>query len=220
MENDHYAHGGETSDESDEEKPFLIFAIFVLLGLTLFDPYLNPLQRRRIRYGSQSGAQWVVELINGHRGRIFDNLRMEAPLFLQLYDLLLKRGYWKPHPTQRVAIHESIAICFLCLSHNERYKDCVRAIDGTHVSVWCRAEDRDRYRNRHGGLSQNILAVCDHNMKFTYARVGSKGSAHDSRILRDVLLDLNCVFLMPPAGAQILCGGRDIHKYARVYGSL
>ena len=137
MENDHYAHGGETSDESDEEKPFLIFAIFVLLGLTLFDPYLNPLQRRRIRYGSQSGAQWVVELINGHRGRIFDNLRMEAPLFLQLYDLLLKRGYWKPHPTQRVAIHESIAICFLCLSHNERYKVLAKRFQHSSETVDC-----------------------------------------------------------------------------------
>nr|XP_027120558.1 putative nuclease HARBI1 [Coffea arabica] len=37
-------------------------------------------------------------------------------------------------------------------------------------------------------------------MRFTYVRVGWEGSAHDSRILRNVLLDPNCVFPMPPAG--------------------
>ena len=100
----------------------MTFIYFVLVGLALFDPYLNPVERRRIRDGAQSGAQWVVELINGHRDRIFDNLRMEAPLFLQLCDLLIERGYWEPHPTGRVGIHESLAICLLCLSHNERHR--------------------------------------------------------------------------------------------------
>ncbi|XP_027085308.1 protein ANTAGONIST OF LIKE HETEROCHROMATIN PROTEIN 1-like [Coffea arabica] len=261
MENDHDAHGGEISDESDEEEVLLIYAMVVLLGFALFNPYLNPLQQRRIRDGAQSGAQRVVELINGYRARIFDNLRMEAPLFLQLCDLLLERGYWEPHPTQRVGIHESVAICLLCLSHNERhrvlaerfqqfsetvdlhlrrclrslvrlgrdfvkpidyhiihpriqnsalfwpwFKDCVGAIDGTHVSAWCRAEDRDHYRNRLGGLSHKILAACDHNMRFTYVRVGWEGSARDSRILRDVLLDPNCAFPMPPAGKYYAVG--------------
>ena len=122
MENDYYAYGGETSDKSDEEELFLTFAMFVLLRLTLFDPYLNLLQRRRIRDGSRSGVQWVVELINGHRDRIFDNLRMKTPLFLQLRDLFLERGYWESQPTQQVGMHESVAICLLCLNHNERYR--------------------------------------------------------------------------------------------------
>ena len=52
----------------------------------------------------------VVELINEHRDRIFDNLRMEAPLFLQKCVLLLARGYWEPYPTQRVGIHESVIV--------------------------------------------------------------------------------------------------------------
>ncbi|XP_071939946.1 uncharacterized protein [Coffea arabica] len=179
MEYEDYLQGGDFFDEGDEEEILLTFIYFVLAGLALFDPYLNPVERRRIRDGAQSGAQWVIELINGHRDRIFDNLRMEAPLFLQLCDLLIERGYWEPHPTGR---------------------DCVGAIDGTHVSAWCRAEDRECYRNRHGGLSQNILAVCDHNMRFTYVRVGWEGSAHDSRILKDVLLDPNCAFPRPPEG--------------------
>ena len=122
MENDHYAHGMETSDESNKDELLLTFAMFVLLGLALFDPYLNPFQWRRIRNCSLSGERWVVELINNHWDRIFDNLRMEAPLFRQLCDLLLERGYWEPHPTQRVGIHEPITICLLCLSYNERHR--------------------------------------------------------------------------------------------------
>nr|XP_027069082.1 uncharacterized protein LOC113694351 [Coffea arabica]XP_027069083.1 uncharacterized protein LOC113694351 [Coffea arabica]XP_027098075.1 uncharacterized protein LOC113717544 [Coffea arabica]XP_027098076.1 uncharacterized protein LOC113717544 [Coffea arabica]XP_027118836.1 uncharacterized protein LOC113736101 [Coffea arabica]XP_027118837.1 uncharacterized protein LOC113736101 [Coffea arabica] len=255
MEYDGYVNGGNSSDDSDDEELMLAFAAFILAGLALFDPYINSGQRRRIRDSAQSGPQYVIELINGHRDRIFDNLRMEAPLFLQLCDLLVQRGYWVPHPTQRVGIHESVAICLLCLSHNERhrvlaerfqhspettdrhlrrclrslvrlgrdlvrpvdyhtthpriqnsalfwpwFKDCVGAIDGTHVSAWCTAEDRERYRNRHGSLSQNVLAVCDHNMRFTYVRVGWEGSAHDSRILQEVIQDPNCAFPWPPAG--------------------
>ncbi|XP_027066290.2 uncharacterized protein [Coffea arabica] len=37
-------------------------------------------------------------------------------------------------------------------------------------------------------------------MRFTYVKVGWEGSAHDFRILRDILLDPNCVFPMRPAG--------------------
>jgi hypothetical protein len=42
-----------------------------------------------------------------------------------------------------------------------------------------------RYRNRKGTISQNILAVCDFNIKFVYILAGWEGSAHDSRVLLD-----------------------------------
>ena len=87
MQYDNYVHGGDFSDESDEDKLLLTFTMFILVGLAVFDPYLNPVEQRRIRDGAQSGAQWVIELIDGCRDRIFDNLHMEAPLFLQLCDL-------------------------------------------------------------------------------------------------------------------------------------
>ena len=48
MDYDNYAHDGDFSDESDENELILTFTIFVFVGLALFDPYLNPLQRRRI----------------------------------------------------------------------------------------------------------------------------------------------------------------------------
>ncbi|XP_071933950.1 uncharacterized protein [Coffea arabica] len=80
------------------------------------------------------------------------------------------------------------------------FKNCVGVLDGTHVSAWVRAEIQERYRNRYSGLSQNVLAVCDHDMRFVYVRVGYEGSTHDARILRNTLLDLNLGFPMAPEG--------------------
>jgi hypothetical protein len=42
-----------------------------------------------------------------------------------------------------------------------------------------------RYRNRKGTLSQNILAVCNFEMKFVYILAGWEGSAYDARVLQD-----------------------------------
>ena len=49
------------------------------------------------------------------------------------------------------------------------------------------AEKRKRYRNRKGYLSQNVLAVCNFDMKFTYGLAGWEGSAHDGRVLSDAI---------------------------------
>ena len=40
-----------------------------------------------------------------------------------------------------------------------------------------------RYRNRKGTLSQNILAVCNFDMRFVYILAGWEGSAYDSQVL-------------------------------------
>ncbi|XP_027103365.1 uncharacterized protein [Coffea arabica] len=215
MEYDGYVNGGNSSDDSDDEELMLAFAAFILAGLALFDPYINSGQRRRIRDSAQSGPQYVIELINGHRDRIFDNLRMEAPLFRQLCDLLVQRDYWVPHPTQRVGIHESVAICLLCLSHNERHRvladrfqhspettdrhlrrclrslvrlgrdlvrqDCVGAIDGAHVSAWCTAEDRERYRNRHGKY-YTVDAAYQNMPGFMAPFKGARGTAQERAV--------------------------------------
>lgn len=46
---------------------------------------------------------------------------------------------------------------------------------------------RPRYRNRKGGISTNVLGVCDPELKFVYVLPGWEGSASDSRVLRDAL---------------------------------
>jgi len=57
-------------------------------------------------------------------------------------------------------------------------------IDGTHVPIRAPANDRDSYINRKGFASINVLAVCDHEKRFTYIYTDRAGSVHDARVLR------------------------------------
>ena len=47
--------------------------------------------------------------------------------------------------------------------------------------------DVSSYRNRHGIISQNVLAACNFDLEFMYVLSGWEGSAHDSKILNDAL---------------------------------
>lgn len=48
------------------------------------------------------------------------------------------------------------------------FKDCLGALDGTHITAYVDLAEQPRYRNRKGVLSQNVLAVCDFDLKFVY----------------------------------------------------
>lgn len=65
------------------------------------------------------------------------------------------------------------------------FKDCIRALDGTHIAVHVGLGEQARYRNRKGTLSQNVLAVCNFDLDFVYVLPGWEGSAHDGRVLTD-----------------------------------
>jgi hypothetical protein len=65
------------------------------------------------------------------------------------------------------------------------FSDCLGALDGTHIDVHLPIAEQGRYRNRKGGLSQNVLAVCNFEMEFVYVLSGWEGSAHDGTVLRD-----------------------------------
>ncbi|KAL0359837.1 UNVERIFIED_CONTAM: hypothetical protein Sangu_0833100 [Sesamum angustifolium] len=67
------------------------------------------------------------------------------------------------------------------------FKDCVGAMDGTLVPAWVPQIDQNRYRSRKGRLAQNILAICDFDMNFTYVYAGWEGSAADARVLNHVV---------------------------------
>lgn len=61
------------------------------------------------------------------------------------------------------------------------------AIDGTHVRVKVSNEDASRYRGRKGYPTQNVLAACSFDLKFTYVLPGWEGTASDSRIMKNAL---------------------------------
>lgn len=65
------------------------------------------------------------------------------------------------------------------------FKDCLGAIDGTHINVFVPERDTARYRNRKGTISQNVLAACSFDLRFLYVRAGWEGSAGDGRTYED-----------------------------------
>ncbi|KAL5576731.1 hypothetical protein UlMin_018430 [Ulmus minor] len=87
--------------------------------------------------------------------------------------------------------------------------DCVGAIDGTHIPCIVDAHLQAAYRNRKGYTSQNVLAVLDFDLKFTYLVAGWEGSVHDSRVLRDAMSDPAFLFPTPP-GDRESDGDREV----------
>ncbi|KAL3820326.1 hypothetical protein ACJIZ3_006231 [Penstemon smallii] len=67
------------------------------------------------------------------------------------------------------------------------FKDCVGAIDGTHVRVKVSNTNATRYRGRKCHPTRNVLVACTFDLMFTYVLPGWEGSTSDSRILSDAL---------------------------------
>ncbi|XP_039686926.1 protein ALP1-like [Medicago truncatula] len=67
------------------------------------------------------------------------------------------------------------------------FKDCIGAIDCTHIRVKVPTELAPRYRGRKDYPTQNVLAACTFDLKFTYVLVGWEGTASDSRIVKSAL---------------------------------
>jgi hypothetical protein len=75
----------------------------------------------------------------------------------------------------------------------------IEAIDGSHIPVVVPVDETISHTCRHGYTSQNVLAICVFDMRFTFAVAGWPGFAHDSRILSHALANFPS-FPMPPTG--------------------
>ncbi|XP_020964066.1 uncharacterized protein LOC107610969 [Arachis ipaensis] len=92
---------------------------------------------------------------------------------LRCYNLLLK----KPQPFSQDRMDERW----------KWFKNCLGALDGTHIKVNVLEADKPRYRNRKGDITTNVLGAVAPDMQFIYVLAGWEGSAADSRVLRDAL---------------------------------
>ena len=52
------------------------------------------------------------------------------------------------------------------------FKDCIGAVDGTHILVQPTLADKALWCDRKGFYSQNVLVICDFDMAFTNALFG------------------------------------------------
>jgi hypothetical protein len=79
------------------------------------------------------------------------------------------------------------------------FKGAIGAIDESHVKVTMPTDDVINYTCRHGYTSQNVLVICDFDIRFTFVVFGWPGSTHDTRILNHALANFPS-FPIPPKG--------------------
>ncbi|KAF7124031.1 hypothetical protein RHSIM_Rhsim12G0122900 [Rhododendron simsii] len=78
--------------------------------------------------------------------------------------------------------------------------DCIGVIDGTHIDAKVPAREQIPYRGRHKTTSQNVMAACSFDMRFTYVLSGWEGTANDSRVLCECANNPAMEFPMAPLG--------------------
>lgn len=55
---------------------------------------------------------------------------------------------------------------------SSHFNGCIGAIDGTHIPIVVPSSKLAQHVGRHGYPSQNVLAMCDFDMRFTFAVAG------------------------------------------------
>ncbi|KAG4920836.1 hypothetical protein JHK82_049774 [Glycine max] len=80
------------------------------------------------------------------------------------------------------------------------FRDCIGAIDGTHIRVCVPSHLQGVYIGRKGYTTTNVMVVCDFSMCFTFVWAGWEGSAHDTKIFMEALHKPALHFPHPPQG--------------------
>ena len=99
------------------------------------------------------------------------------------------------------------------------FNNAIGAIDGTHVKVIVPGKKVGPYFNRSKEKSQNVLAICDFDRRFTFVAAGIPGSAHDWTVLQEVMQRYSDNFPRPPPGmwpwfySGCHCCGKLLHMF-------
>ncbi|XP_072090488.1 uncharacterized protein [Arachis hypogaea] len=111
----------------------------------------------------------------------------------------------KLEPSRNIGVEEMVAMFLHIKAHDikirkpqpfsqdrmderwEWFRNCLGALDDTHIKVNVLETDKPRYRNKKGDITTNVLGVVAPYMQFIYVLAGWEGSATDSRVLRDAL---------------------------------
>jgi hypothetical protein len=96
----------------------------------------------------------------------------------RIYHKVMKHFLWPQFYKSFVKFPTDSTPLSDCIEDSDSYfpyfKDCVGAIDGSHIPVSPPENERAAFRNRKGFLSQNVLAACDFDLKFIMAMSGWK----------------------------------------------
>ena len=73
------------------------------------------------------------------------------------------------------------------------------------ISVIVPGDKQGPYFNRHNDKTQNVLAICDFDQRFTFVAAGIPGSAHDWVVLREAMERCGDKFPHPSQGMWHCC---------------
>ncbi|KAJ9134984.1 hypothetical protein P3X46_032211 [Hevea brasiliensis] len=99
------------------------------------------------------------------------------------------------------------------------FKDCIGAIDGTHMSAYVQEENLIQFIGRKGVPTQNIMAAYSFDMQFTFVMAGWEGTAHDGRLFQYAINKQNLNFPKPPPGKYYVvdAGYQQMEGYLAPY---
>ncbi|KAL6629318.1 hypothetical protein ACP70R_029083 [Stipagrostis hirtigluma subsp. patula] len=152
-----------------------------LLFFGMYQDHCHYNKGKRIR-GPESGEEWVFRTLADppECHNMFrlgaDNIKPLDPDFPTIHPRL-RQSRFRPY-----------------------FNGCIGAIDGTHIPVVVDNDKVAQYICRKGYTSQNVLAVCDFDMRFTFVLAGWPGSVHDMRVFRDATTKYTEKFPHPPEG--------------------
>jgi hypothetical protein len=109
--------------------------------------------------------------------------------------MAMAKDYIRPKDPNFCAVHKRIRDDKRAFPH---FKDCIGALDGTHIRVSLSPDEQVRYIGKTGIPTQNVLAVCDFDMRFTYVATGQPGAMHDTSVLYNALRVDEKFFPHPP----------------------
>ncbi|KAK9274075.1 hypothetical protein L1049_018889 [Liquidambar formosana] len=84
------------------------------------------------------------------------------------------------------------------------FKDCIGAIDSTHVRALLSPKEQIPYIGRKNYPTQNIMAACGFDMRFTFVWPGWEGTAHDTHIFLAALRNPDLKSPKPPGDKYYL----------------
>ncbi|KAH9686252.1 DDE Tnp4 domain-containing protein [Citrus sinensis] len=135
----------------------------------------NRLAQERFQHSGETVSRYFGEALDAICRLSIDLIKPFDPEFKDIPEEILRDSRYMPH-----------------------FKDCIGAIDGTHVHVSIPPEDQIPYIGRKGIPTQNIMAACNFDMQFIFAIAGWEGSAHDTRIFLSTLRNPTLNFPKPP----------------------
>lgn len=177
--------------------------------------------KKPCRTSSYKGNAWVGELMDEDANpiRCYQMFRMDRIIFNNLiHDLVTS---YNLEGTRNIDVTEMLGIFLHILGHGignwliqERFQRSGETVSRYFSLVLDKVcemgkdliqpvKDQIRFIGRKCTPTQNILAVCNFNMEFTYFWAGWEGQAHDTRIFYEALGRCDVQFPHPPPGLLI-----------------